>query len=307
MFEQFFNILYDHKNLKRKSNFQAPPLKKIRINNIKINNNNININNKEKSYSQKTLNANFNQNNNSSNKNKLIQKVKNIMQLKDTELNSLPYQEALKLDNRSYCQYYLSILRTKHIFFFSFYLKNDYNSRAIKIFLFLFHFIIYYFVNALFFIDETMHKIYEDGGSFNFIYQLPQILYSALISGVINSLIRILAISENRIIEFKKIRTTRDLEKKRADMERCLYYKYIFYFIISFISTLFFWYYLACFCAIYQDTQIHLIKDTVISYGFSLLYPFGLYLIPGFFRIPSLSSRNKDYLYKLSRFIEIIL
>ena len=105
-------------NIKRKINFQTPPLKKIRINNIKINNNNININNKEKSYSQKTLNANFNQNNNSSNKNKLIQKVKNIMQLNDTELNSLSYQEALKLDNRSYCQYYLSILY--FIFFFLF-------------------------------------------------------------------------------------------------------------------------------------------------------------------------------------------
>ena len=27
-----------------------------------------------------------------------------------------------------------------------------------------------------FFSDDTMHKIYEDQGNFNFIYQLPQIL-----------------------------------------------------------------------------------------------------------------------------------
>ena len=152
-----------------------------------------------------------------------------------------------------------------------------------------------------------MHQIYEDGGSFNFIYQIPQILYSSLISGAINSLIKVLAISENKIIEFKKLRIAKDLEKKRSILENYLYYKYIFYFIFNFILTLFFWYYLSRFCAIYQNTQIHLIKDTVISYGFSLLYPFGFLLIPGIFRIPSLSSRNKEYLYQFSKFIEIIL
>ena len=30
--------------------------------------------------------------------------------------------------------------------------------------------------NALFFTGDTTHKIYEDKGQFNFLYQLPQIL-----------------------------------------------------------------------------------------------------------------------------------
>ena len=40
-------------------------------------------------------------------------------------------------------------------------------------------------MNAIFFNDETMHKIYEDEGSFNLIYNLPQIIYSSIISGVL--------------------------------------------------------------------------------------------------------------------------
>ena len=71
---------------------------------------------------------------------------------------------------------------------------------------------------------------------------------------------------------------------------------------------LFFWYYLACFSAIYKNTQIHLIKDTLISLGISLLYPFGLYLLPGFFRISALSDKGneKECLYNLSKLAQMI-
>ena len=82
--------------------------------------------------------------------------------------------------------------------------------------------------------------------------------------------------------------------------------KFILFFLISFLFLIFFWYYLSCFCAVYENTQIHLIKDTFISFGLSLLYPLGLYLLPGFFRIPSLKSKNKKCLYIISRLIQLI-
>ena len=46
---------------------------------------------------------------------------------------------------------------------------KDYNSMIIKIFLFSFSFGLYYSINALFFTDETMHKIYVDHGIYNII------------------------------------------------------------------------------------------------------------------------------------------
>ena len=102
----------------------------------------------------------------------------NINKFNDYELNSLSYNDALKYDKRSYTQYYFSLLKMKHIIIFTFYTKSDYNSRIIKIILFIFSFALYFTVNALFFNDSIIHKIYEDEGNFNFIYQIPQILYS---------------------------------------------------------------------------------------------------------------------------------
>ena len=60
------------------------------------------------------------------------------------------------------------------------------------------------------------------------------------------------------------------------------------------------------FGVIYKNTQIHLLKDTLISFGLSLSIPFVFYLLPGIFRIPSLSdiNKNRKYLYSLGKFLQ---
>ena len=91
-------------------------------------------------------------------------------------------------------------------------------------------------------------------------------------------------------------------------MNNKLSIKFILYFILSFILLLLFWYYLCMFCAIYRNTQKHLIKDTLISFGLSLVYPFGIYLIPGIFRIPSLSNplKKRKCLFNISQLFQLI-
>ena len=120
----------------------------------------------------------------------------------DFELNSLDYEEAIKLDQRIYCQYYLSLLKYNHPILFSFGFYNDYNSKIIKIFLFFFFLCFDLSINALFFTDDTMHKIYQDKGKFNFLYQIPQILYSTLISRFIDSIIKKFALSQDDTVNF---------------------------------------------------------------------------------------------------------
>ena len=82
--------------------------------------------------------------------------------------------------------------------------------------------------------------------------------------------------------------------------------KFTLIFIFNFVLLILFWYYISCFGAIYKNTQIHLIKNTIICFGLSLLYPFGLCLMPGIFRIPSLraSKQDKKCIYKLSIIIQ---
>jgi hypothetical protein len=202
--------------------------------------------------------------------------------------------------------YYFSLLKTKHIILFTFFNNTDYNSKIIKIYLFLFTFALFLIVNALFFTDSTMHKIYEIKGKYNFINQIPIIFYSSLISSFINIVIKYLSLSENDILKIKY--EIHDIIKKSREVLQWLKIKFITFFILTFILLISFWYYISCFCAVYRNTQLHLMKDTLTSYALSLLYPFIMYIFPGIFRIPSLRARNKDKecMYKISKYIQII-
>ena len=111
-------------------------------------------------------------------KQKKIEILKRIMDYTDDEINELPYNLALQFDKRTLCQYYISLIKTKHNLIFSFYYDKDYNSRIIKMDLFFIGFATNYTVNALFFNDDTMHNIYVNNLLFDFKYQLPIIVYS---------------------------------------------------------------------------------------------------------------------------------
>ena len=191
----------------------------------------------------------------------------------------------------------ISLLKTRHMLI-SIFTNNYYNVNIIKLILFFFSFALSYFVNALFFTDDTMHKIYEDGGIFNLAYSLPQIVYSFIISTIINSLIKFLALSEDDIIQIKQNENSKDLQK----IKRKIKIKFILFFILCFILLVFFWSYLICFGAIYKNTQIYLINDTLFSFGLSLLYPFLIYLLSSSFRMASL--KHPEYFYKFSKLLK---
>ena len=134
-------------------------------------------------------------------KNKILNE--NVLELKEFEINSLDYEKAIILDKRNFVEYYTCLLKYNHPLLFSFAPYNDYNPRIIKIFLFFFSLSLDFIINALFFNDDTMHKIYEDKGEYNFLFQIPQILYSTIISRAIDAIIRTLSLSQDNISELK--------------------------------------------------------------------------------------------------------
>ena len=151
-----------------------------------------------------------------------------------------------------------------------------------------------------------MHKIYQNKGLFDLETQLPIALYSTIISTVLNYPLNFLALSNDAIINFKQDKSKINIKLKAKKLKKILFIKFALYFVISCLFLLFFWYYLSMFCVIYKNTQIHLLKDTLMSIGLSLIFPFGIYLLPGLMRIPSLSAKNKKrkYLYNFSKILQ---
>ena len=231
------------------------------------------------------------------------EKFQSIIDYTDDELNVLSFDLALKNDRRSYCQFYISLLKTKHEFIFTFFYNKDYNSKIMKIDLFFFGFALNYTINGLFFNDDTMHNVYENKGLFDVSYQLPIIVYSSLISMFLGALVQMLGLSNDAIITFKQNKVTYNINKRRKKLIKKLKIIFVLYFILSYILLIFFCYYISMFGAVYMNTQYLLLEDTLMGFAVSFISPFVIYLMPGLFRIPALTApkKNRRCLYNFSK------
>ena len=298
--ETIKNKVRKHSNLLYAS--PKKPKKKVSFfqNNMNpVINNNLNASNLKEQISEKSDDTNIK-------KEELYHEKIHI--LNNEELNSLKYKEALELDKRTYFQYYVSLLFKKQLILFSFCPANDYNIISLKITLFIVSFSLYFTINGFFFNDKTMHKIYKDNGAFNIAYQIPQILYSSFVTTIINMILKNLSLSERDMLKIKQQKDVKITVELSKDIKRCIFIKFGIFIFISLLLMLFFWYFISCFCAVYNNTQIILFKDTLLSFGLSMLYPIGFSLIPGIFRIPSLRSekKNKKCLYHFSQIIALL-
>ena len=151
-----------------------------------------------------------------------------------------------------------------------------------------------------------MHKIYIDEGSYNFVYQIPQIIYSSIISGILTFIIKYLSLPEQDVITIKNEKENNNLDIMGRKTLIKIKIKFIFFCIFTFLILSGFTFYISCFCCVYINTQVHLIKDSLISFFLSFVYPLVYFILACALRLCSLNSKNKDKkcLYKISQFIQ---
>ena len=131
--------------------------------------------------------------------------------------------------------------------------------------------------------------------------QLQSVIDTGFPNMVKCCLVRFTATAENT-----KGHTLTMAKEKAKNFKKELNITLIIFLALSSLLMLFCWYFISCFCAVYKNTQIHLIKDTVISFGFSMITPFGIYILPGIFRLCALNAKKKDkeYMFKFSKILQ---
>ena len=224
------------------------------------------------------------------------------------ELNTLSYKDALLYDKRTFCEYYISLLKTKNPLLFTFWPINDYNSRIIKICITIFSFSIYYAINFAFFDDKTIHKIYTDKGKYNFSFFIPKIFISFACSYIISLIIKYLFLSERNLLNIKKQTSIQEAEEIAQKEKKNITIKYFIFFILGISFEFFFWYLLSSFGAVYKNTQIIIFENTLICFTIALIYPFFINIFPSILRIHSLNTtmQKNEFMYKLSKILQLL-
>ena len=151
-----------------------------------------------------------------------------------------------------------------------------------------------------------MHRIYINNGSLDFFYRLPLTIYSIIISAMISLILKKLALTQSGIIEYKKevekLKNKDEADNKAANLIKRYKIKFIFFAILIILTLIVFWFYIGCFCLVYHNTQFYLLKDSLISFGLSMLYPIGIFFVAALVRIFSL-KKNYACLYGVSKLI----
>ena len=220
------------------------------------------------------------------------------------ELNELEYEEAIYYDKRTFMRIYWDILCREHLIIFTFFICNDYNILYIKYVRFIFLLATDMTMNVFFYSDESMHKIFLNYGKYNFIQQIPQIIYTTIISQLLEVFLCYLSLTDKYFYQIKN-RVYNFDKKTIMKIVKCIRIKLVSFFIFIFMLFVFYWYTITSFCSVYENTQITFIKDSLLSFLLSITYPFIIYLISSGLRIIALRNGKKNLkcIYKLSDII----
>ena len=220
--------------------------------------------------------------------------------LDDYQLNNLEFDLAQTLDKRNFLEIYWSLLKREHLIIFTFITRDDHNIMFVKYSRFIFLLCTDMAMNVFFFSDDTMHKMFLDYGKYNFIQQIPQIIYSTIISQLIEIFLCYLSLTDKHFYQVKECKKVS--KQSMLGIMKCIQIKICFFFVFTSLMFIFYWYLVTCFCAVYQNTQISFIKDSLLSFVLSISIPFGLYLIPSFLRIIALKVKKYklEFVYKAS-------
>ena len=225
------------------------------------------------------------------------------------EMNLFNYSEAISYDKRTYFQYYISLIKTKQPVLFAFCPNDDYNSRLIKIGIFILSFNIHYATNFAYFLNEKIiHEIFEKNGKYDIIFFLPYIIITFIISHALTIIIKLILLSDSNIIELKRHKNLMQAQNSLSSIRRKLIIKYIIFYIIGILFHLFFWLALSSFSTMYTNTQVFVLENALIAYGISLIYPFIFNIIPCVLRICSLKGEEKSHsiMFNISKVLQVL-
>ena len=232
-------------------------------------------NNKQNIRSKNFILKNGSINNNSIFDSNLIINLKenisiNIEEYLNTDPDDMDYDDAIKKDKRKFRDYFIDRLKTNQIFLNTFYYSEPIRPRTIKILLLILNIDLYFFINGLFFNEEYISDIFHsnDEKSFSdFIFRFTEnCFYTTFVGVFVNYIIDCFFVEEKKIKGILK--REKDnlliLNYEITQLIKGIQKRYKYFIIISFVITIFTWYYASCFNNIYPYSKGEWIKTSVM-------------------------------------------
>ena len=187
-----------------------------------------------------------------------------------TDPDDMDYDDAIKLDKRTFFQFFIDKLKVNQMILNTFYTKDPLRPRPLKIILFILVIDLYLFINGLFFNEDYISQMFtasDAEGIIPFIERfMERFLYITLVGVIINYIIECFFVDEKKIKGIYKREKDNIviLKYEIAQTIKNIHSRYTWFIIVSFIITIFTLYYVFCFNNIYPSMKGEWIKSSII-------------------------------------------
>ena len=130
-----------------------------------------------------------------------------IKEYLETSPDEMEYDDAIKKDKWTLCEYYSENLKEKQIILNTFIAEDPIKSRGIKIILFNLNLVLYFVINGLFISEDYISELYntnkEDENFFGFFPRsIERLFYTTIVSMLIGYLTSFFFLEEKKWKEF---------------------------------------------------------------------------------------------------------
>ena len=188
----------------------------------------------------------------------------------ETSPDDMEYDDAIKKDDRTFCEYFRENLREKQIIANTFIAEDPIKPRSIKIILFTLNLVLYFVINGLFISEDYISELYnineEEENFFSFLPRsITRLIYTTIVSLIIDYITGFFFLGEKKVQGiFKRDKDNRVILKENIDnLINTLKTRYISFIIVVFVILLMSLYYLLCFNYVYPKTQIEWVKSSI--------------------------------------------
>ena len=126
----------------------------------------------------------------------------NMGEYLSTDPDDMDYDDAIKLDKRAFCQFFVDKLKVNQMLLNTFYTKDPLRPRPLTIILFILVIELYFFINGLFFNEDYISQMFtvsNDEGIMPFIERfMERFLYITLVGVIINYIIECFFVDEKK-------------------------------------------------------------------------------------------------------------
>ena len=254
----------------------------------------------------------------------IFNKKNNISPRESPEI--IPFNEAKKKNNLSFCGYYWYLLGLKQPLLNlasqikMFKITESFIPSGIKLIKFFFIIGLDFFVNCLFisqkyfsnkfkYFDKKYNIRYVDLGidistnerfSYGFKNTILYAVYTFLICSAIQGLINFFYFNLRKRIDMI-IANNNNVEEEIKDYLDTVRIKYKFMYMINIVLMFFFWYYVINFSAVYRGGDIDYISASIMTFLFLQIFPFFICLVLAIFIYCGLKN-SEEKLYNISQY-----